>query len=49
MPKTMKAAVFAGPGRIVLREKPVPEAGPWARGLASGPVGRGAGSDIAGP
>ena len=28
MPKTMRAAVFAGPGRIELREKPVPEVGP---------------------
>ena len=28
MPRTMKAAVFAGPGRIELREKPVPEVGP---------------------
>ena len=28
MPKTMRAAVFAGPGRIVLREKPVPDIGP---------------------
>jgi len=28
MPKTMKAAAFAGPGRIELREKPVPEVGP---------------------
>ncbi|GAA0606615.1 NAD(P)-dependent alcohol dehydrogenase [Craurococcus roseus] len=28
MPKTMRAAVFAGPGRIQLREKPVPEVGP---------------------
>jgi alcohol dehydrogenase len=28
MPGTMRAAVFAGPGRIELREKPVPEVGP---------------------
>ncbi|MXP63508.1 NAD(P)-dependent alcohol dehydrogenase [Roseomonas sp. M0104] len=28
MPGTMKAAVFARPGRIELREKPVPEVGP---------------------
>ena len=28
MPRTMRAAVFAGPGRIELREKPVPEVGP---------------------
>ena len=26
--KTMKAAVFAEPGRIGLREKPIPEVGP---------------------
>ena len=28
MPRAMRAAVFAGPGRIELREKPVPEVGP---------------------
>ena len=28
MPRTMRAAVFARPGRIELREKPVPEVGP---------------------
>lgn len=28
MAKTMKAAVFAGPGRIVLEERPIPEIGP---------------------
>ena len=28
MPKTMKATVFVEPGRIELREKPVPEVGP---------------------
>lgn len=28
MPKTMKAAVFVEPGKIELREKPVPEVGP---------------------
>lgn len=28
MPKTMQAAVFVRPGRIELREKPVPEVGP---------------------
>ncbi|WP_232474812.1 NAD(P)-dependent alcohol dehydrogenase [Neoroseomonas rubea] len=28
MPKTMKATVFVEPGRIALREKPVPEVGP---------------------
>src|SRR6476619_3976734 len=28
MPKMMKAAVFVEPGRIALREKPVPEIGP---------------------
>ena len=26
--KTMKAAVFVEPGRIELREKPIPEIGP---------------------
>lgn len=28
MPKKMRAAVFAEPGRIVLQEKPIPEVGP---------------------
>jgi alcohol dehydrogenase len=28
MPKAMKAAVFVEPGRIELREKPIPEVGP---------------------
>ncbi len=28
MPRTMKATIFAGKGRIELREKPVPEVGP---------------------
>jgi hypothetical protein len=28
MSKTMKAAVFVSPGRIELREKPIPEIGP---------------------
>src|SRR5690348_4948565 len=28
MPKTMRASVFLEPGRIALREKPVPEIGP---------------------
>lgn len=28
MPRTMRAAVFAGAGRVELREKPVPEIGP---------------------
>ncbi|WP_255574939.1 NAD(P)-dependent alcohol dehydrogenase [Caldovatus aquaticus] len=28
MPRTMKAAVFVEPGRIQLREKPIPEVGP---------------------
>jgi alcohol dehydrogenase len=30
MSKTMKAAVFVSPGRIELREKPIPEIGPDA-------------------
>lgn len=48
MPKTMKATVFVEPGRIELREKPVPEQGqvnPPGLRLRSGnlPGGRGGG------